>query len=160
MRKNISDAHAAIAALDLTAHIAAAVKARKLRKKDSGRAEKEYRQFLLIAWNNFAAKSREPVLPTPQADQIWHQHILHTEDYGKFCRRTFGGMLHHRPGTPKEAGARSAASLNTRKMLGAIPVQFSFCGDYAWEIFGDSGEGSGPGSDWGKVRCAGIGAYD
>ena len=72
MRKKISDAHAAIAALDLTAYFAAAVKARKLRKKDSGRAEKEYRQFLLIAWNNFAEKSREPVLPTPQADQIWH----------------------------------------------------------------------------------------
>lgn len=35
--------------------------------------------------------------PEPDIDEMWHEHILHTEEYIRFCRKCFGGYLHHRP---------------------------------------------------------------
>lgn len=30
-------------------------------------------------------------------DEIWHQHILHTKQYGEDCQLIFGRFVHHAP---------------------------------------------------------------
>lgn len=32
-------------------------------------------------------------------DEMWHNFILHTPDYMKFCNEYFGGYVHHQPST-------------------------------------------------------------
>lgn len=52
------------------------------------------------------------VLPMPSraVDEVWHQFILFTEDYHAFCRRFFGGYVHHYPSTvPTGAPGDTAA---------------------------------------------------
>jgi hypothetical protein len=36
-------------------------------------------------------------MPSVVADDLWHEFILYTRDYQDFCRRAFGGFLHHTP---------------------------------------------------------------
>ncbi len=31
------------------------------------------------------------------ADDLWHEFILYTREYDRFCRRAFGGFPHHTP---------------------------------------------------------------
>jgi hypothetical protein len=36
-------------------------------------------------------------MPSVVTDDLWHEFILYTRDYQEFCRRAFGGFLHHTP---------------------------------------------------------------
>jgi hypothetical protein len=36
-------------------------------------------------------------MPSQVADELWHEFILYTRDYHRFCRHAFGGFLHHTP---------------------------------------------------------------
>src|SRR5580704_14610676 len=36
-------------------------------------------------------------MPSQIADDLWHEFILYTREYDAFCRRAFGGFLHHTP---------------------------------------------------------------
>ena len=52
------------------------------------------RQFFLayeVSGRKFVA------MPSQVADDLWHEFILYTKDYESFCRRAFGGFLHHTP---------------------------------------------------------------
>jgi hypothetical protein len=40
--------------------------------------------------------------PTKQIDEIWHAHILYTQDYLKFCDKVFGHYLDHLPNGDEE----------------------------------------------------------
>ena len=63
-------------------------------KKMVERAEKEYREFLLL--NRDAPKLG--IVPwSDDLDTFWHQHILDTEKYAKDCDAIFGHFLHHNP---------------------------------------------------------------
>ena len=56
----------------------------------------EYRKFLgliLLENGGFAMTS-------PEVDEVWHTHILFTQDYSQFCNAVFGHYLHHVPNTP------------------------------------------------------------
>ena len=35
--------------------------------------------------------------PSSELDAIWHQFILFTKEYGRFCNRYFGKTIHHSP---------------------------------------------------------------
>jgi hypothetical protein len=59
-------------------------------------------------------------------DEMWHAFILHTEDYGAFCDRYFGRMIHHRPST-HESKPMSARQIE-RAMNAAV--------DCVWEELG------------------------
>lgn len=37
------------------------------------------------------------IAPTPEIDQIWHQHILDTRQYAQDCQWLFGYFVHHAP---------------------------------------------------------------
>jgi hypothetical protein len=52
------------------------------------------RQFFLAY---LAGGRRFVSMPSQVADDLWHEFILYTRDYDAFCRRAFGGFLHHTP---------------------------------------------------------------
>ena len=35
--------------------------------------------------------------PSPMVDQVWHEHILFTKEYRKFCKKHFGSYVNHAP---------------------------------------------------------------
>ena len=59
-------------------------------------AVKEYLQFLFLIKKHLGDK-KHPIVPTKDADQIWHHHILDTRKYQKDCKNFFGRMIHHYP---------------------------------------------------------------
>jgi len=39
----------------------------------------------------------QPIVPTAEIDQVWHQHILDTDKYATDCQMLFGEFIHHFP---------------------------------------------------------------
>ena len=63
-------------------------------RKESALASRGLRQFFvayLMSGKEFMA------MPSVAADALWHEFILYTREYKDFCRRAFGGFLHHSP---------------------------------------------------------------
>lgn len=55
-----------------------------------------YTEFLKFAY--VTKVSNEPVaMMSAEVDEIWHQFILYTRDYLKFCNDYLGEFLHHIP---------------------------------------------------------------
>ncbi len=52
------------------------------------------RQFFLA---HLRSGGRYVSMPSQVADDLWHEFILYTRHYDAFCRRAFGGFLHHTP---------------------------------------------------------------
>jgi len=52
------------------------------------------RQFFLCY---LKSGKRDVAMPSQAVDDLWHEFILYTRNYEKFCRRAFGGFLHHTP---------------------------------------------------------------
>lgn len=51
-----------------------------------------YRKFLYLT-----QVFEESLSPTSEIDEIWHEHILHTNKYAIDCHKTFGRFLDHFP---------------------------------------------------------------
>ena len=58
----------------------------------AARRAAELEKFLYVA-----SISEVPLIPSPAIDSIWHDFILHTQDYGRFCAINFGRFIHHLP---------------------------------------------------------------
>lgn len=56
-------------------------------------AVNEYAKFLYLHKSYPEGK----IVPGKVVDKVWHDHILHTRDYIKFCQDNFGDYLHHDP---------------------------------------------------------------
>lgn len=56
-----------------------------------------YKRYLLLQKKY---GSQYYLVPTPDIDEIWHAHILYTEDYHQHCQQMFGKYFHHRPEEP------------------------------------------------------------
>jgi len=56
---------------------------------------REYRRF----WTLHYKQPTQWLVPSPDVDEIWHAHILHTRDYFRDCEEVFGAGLyfHHSP---------------------------------------------------------------
>ena len=65
-------------------------------------AEDSYRAYLAAC-----KLSAKKLSPAPDADEVWHAHILHTREYARDCGSYFGYFLHHVP-TETEIGAGDA----------------------------------------------------
>lgn len=52
---------------------------------------KEYRRFLALAVDQCE------VVPSRVIDEVWHQHLLNTENYADMCEQLKIPFLHHRP---------------------------------------------------------------
>ena len=44
----------------------------------------------------------QPLVPTREIDEFWHNHILYTKNYFHDCMNIFGYYLHHDPLSPDE----------------------------------------------------------
>ncbi len=73
----------------------------KLRQKHPGLSLKEcqlvaqaLRQFFLTY---LKSGRRHVSMPSQVVDDLWHEYILYTRHYQDFCRKAFGGFLHHTP---------------------------------------------------------------
>ncbi len=65
-----------------------------LERKDSALVSRGLRQFF-VAY--LMSGKRYVSMPSQVADDLWHEFILYTREYDRFCRRAFGGFLHHTP---------------------------------------------------------------
>jgi hypothetical protein len=65
-----------------------------LERKNSALVSRGLRQFF-IAY--LMSGKRYVSMPSQVADDLWHEFILYTREYDVFCRRAFGGFLHHTP---------------------------------------------------------------
>ena len=63
-------------------------------RKDSALVSRGLRQFF-VAY--LMSGKRYVSMPSQVADDLWHEFILYTREYDAFCRRAFGGFLHHTP---------------------------------------------------------------
>lgn len=60
-------------------------------------AEQDYRNFLA------QAKSRmKRLAPSADVDEVWHTHIIFTQQYHADCELYFGYYLHHLPSLSKD----------------------------------------------------------
>lgn len=96
------------------------------------------RQFFLVcAIANAVQRKRSFGMPSKIVDDAWHEFILMSREYSRFCDQAFGGYLHH---TPAGAGdepyekslLRTLHQLKSRHtnhagwaMLGGIPLLFA-----------------------------------
>lgn len=82
-----------IQAADLTPVVNRLVSIDGWPKKSALKAVQLYRNYLFLR-----KKYKDYELPPSyEIDEAWHAHILHTEDYMKFCQLVFGTYLHHHP---------------------------------------------------------------
>lgn len=52
------------------------------------------RQFFLA---HLKSGRRFVSMPSQVVDDLWHEYILYTKNYDRFCRQAFGRFLHHTP---------------------------------------------------------------
>ena len=62
-------------------------------REQTTRAIARYLMFLSLI---YLYPSR-PIVPTPEIDAVWHQHILDTSKYAADCQQLFGRFVHHFP---------------------------------------------------------------
>lgn len=86
---------------------------------------REYKRFLFLT-----RVAGHPCTPSDQVDQVWHLHLLYTEDYWlTLCPALLGRALHHRPsaGGAQETEKfrdRYACTLQSyRRWLGVQPAE-------------------------------------
>ena len=99
---SVEDAMASVASLDLAAVRRKVVEEKGWSERIAGYAELRYRRFLCM----HLLDPRLPLVPPPDIDAFWHQHILFTRVYTLDCERLFGLYLHHSPGTGDAEEAR------------------------------------------------------
>lgn len=133
------------------------------------------------------AGRRLVAMPSRAADEAWHEFILLTRPYDKFCHGAFGRFLHHTPasGMPSPAqadeGIRRAWRLACRRerinpaqperlpRLFALDAELGMDGGFTYALAamaqmpgnrGGSGDG-GSGDSWdGDGGCSGDGGGD
>lgn len=54
----------------------------------------KYKNFLIL---QFKYGKEGMLVPTLKIDEVWHNHILHTQAYFDDCQHIFGHYLHHEP---------------------------------------------------------------
>ena len=65
-----------------------------LARKDAALVSRGLRQFFIA---HLMSGKRFVSMPSRLADELWHEFILYTREYNRFCRRAFGTFLHHTP---------------------------------------------------------------
>lgn len=58
-----------------------------------------YKNFLILHVKYLP----QPLVPTREIDEFWHNHILYTKHYTDDCMQIFGHYLHHQPAETTEA---------------------------------------------------------
>src|SRR4051812_5899203 len=51
----------------------------------------------LVRFLDLCAESGGPLAPAKKVDKAWHEFILFTREYQRFCHDRYGRMIHHDP---------------------------------------------------------------
>ncbi|MBY0544084.1 MAG: glycine-rich domain-containing protein-like [Gammaproteobacteria bacterium] len=86
--------------LDLSTVLDRLVNVENWHTKAAQTAIMQYRNFLILK-KKYGDHYILP--PSHEIDEVWHAHILHTEEYSSFCTKIYGCFLHHHPHLGKEA---------------------------------------------------------
>jgi hypothetical protein len=97
---DLQSAKKLIDSLDLTPVIQRLVRIESWSEIQAEQACQQYRNYLLLK-KKYGQQYELP--PSTDIDEVWHAHILHTEDYKEFCIKVFGDYLHHHPHHGKDA---------------------------------------------------------
>ena len=65
-----------------------------LKRKDAALVSRGLRQFFLA---HLMSGRKYAAMPSQVADDLWHEFILYTREYERFCSKAFGAFLHHTP---------------------------------------------------------------
>lgn len=140
--RTIEEAKRVIDAVDFTPYLAKAKKHAGF-FWDADKAIQDYKQFLLLIWFNNKAGNTEVIVPTERADVIWHEHILFTRDYAKFCDDLVGHFVHHMPGLEKGTEPFNKAVEHTKQVQRDNSGGSSSCG-YSPGYMGGCGASTPP----------------
>jgi hypothetical protein len=66
----------------------------ELSLKDCQLVGRALRQFFLVY---LQGRCQYVSMPSQVVDDLWHELILYTRHYDAFCKKAFGGFLHHTP---------------------------------------------------------------
>jgi hypothetical protein len=94
-RVSVEAAMASIGSLDLSAVKRKVVEEKGWSDEIAAYAELRYRRFLCMRLLNTPLV----LVPPPDIDAVWHQHILFTREYARDCEKLFGMFLDHTPAT-------------------------------------------------------------
>jgi hypothetical protein len=108
---------------------------RSFSSDESDRAGSELVKFLYLC-----AESDLPLAPSEVIDDLWHEFILHTQEYAEFCQTTLGAFVHHVPSSTPDPSSYN-------RTLERINVRFGMVDERFWPSVGtncdsDSGCGS------------------
>ena len=109
---------AAIEALDLAAVKRKVVAEKGWNQATADYAELRYRRFLCM----HRLDRGRALVPLPDVDAFWHQHILFTREYAQDCDALFGEFFHHSPasGDKDEAQRRRPVLAETAEFYADI----------------------------------------
>ena len=74
----------------------------QLQERDTDLVLRGLRQFFMA---HLRSDRKFVAMPSKLVDAAWHEFILHTQGYQRWCAAAFGGLLHH---TPAEVLGRDA----------------------------------------------------
>jgi len=74
--------------------------------------------------------SNKPIAPSEIIDEIWHNFILFTLDYGEFCTNRVGNFIHHRPRRRDDPASTRNIKADTlalaRDVFGTLSLNWSY----------------------------------
>jgi hypothetical protein len=142
----------------------------------------EQRAEIFTALNDYfqlcrKAGRRMVAMPSQAVDDAWHEFILFTRQYDKFCRHAFGRFLHHTPAeamnTPTQASdglkrawrlACAHEKIDPKKperlpRLFAIDAALGIAGGFIYQLdcLAASGGAAGTGYCASHIGCSGSG---
>jgi hypothetical protein len=77
-------------------------------ENDQLRVAEALREFFLV---RLRVGDRLIGMPSRVVDDLWHEFILDTREYERFCKLAFGGFFHHVPAAANPPGKRIDAAL-------------------------------------------------
>jgi hypothetical protein len=80
--------------VDLSSTVDRLIKVHHWKEEWVLKAVQQYRNYLFL---KIKYGKTHGLPPSVDIDEVWHAHILHTEEYIEFCQNAFGFFLHHHP---------------------------------------------------------------
>lgn len=141
-----------------------------LAERDAELVLRGLRQFFMA---HLRSNRQFVAMPSKLVDTAWHEFILHTQGYQRWCHAAFGGLLHHSPAEVLGRDARrndglrrswywacKEESIDPRKptrlpLLFALDVKFGVAGGFSYvpdckAVAGHDGAMAQCGSDFGS----------
>lgn len=106
---------AAVMGWDLTHVVGRLVKEKVGTQEAAEEMVAEYRKFMIVALEN----PGKECTPSQIVDEVWHAHILYTQDYSHFSEELQGRFIHHNPASPtgEDLPRMQANYQNTRRLI-------------------------------------------